>query len=105
MSSISLTYIFERFKQWLQRRNGRRPHGESQYAQSGCDCRLVEDQAYEFHPSAAHIELEYVDFECAFEKLCPGDAFSFAAICSLSRGFSDGLPELRSSASYRICAE
>jgi hypothetical protein len=30
------------------------------------------------HLSAALVTLEDIDFECAFEKLCPGDAFSFA---------------------------
>ncbi len=34
--------------------------------------------AYEFHASAAFVALEDIDFECAFEKPCPRDAFSFA---------------------------
>ena len=58
--------------------DGRRPHGETQCAQSGCDCRLVKHHAYEFHASVAFVALEDIDFESAFEKLCPGDAYSFA---------------------------
>jgi hypothetical protein len=39
---------------------------------------LVKHHTYKLHASAAFIALEDIDFECPFEKLCPGDALSFA---------------------------
>jgi tRNA(His) 5'-end guanylyltransferase len=36
---------------------------------------LVKHHTYKLHASAAFIALEDIDFESAFEKLCPGDAF------------------------------
>ena len=66
--------------------NGRCPHGESQCAQRCFDCWLGEDHAYEFHASDAFVTLENIDFESAFEKLCPGDAFSFVRFLFFVRG-------------------
>jgi len=75
--------------------DGRRPDGQTQCAQSGCDCRLVKHDAYEFHASAAFITLEDVDFESTFEKLSPGDV-SLVCLADTSCAVS-GLRERRNS--------
>ena len=54
------------------------PDGDAQCAQRCCYGGLVKHHAYKLHAPAAFITLEDIDFERAFDKLCPGDAFSFA---------------------------
>ena len=66
--------------------NGSRPHGETKCAQRCCYGGLIKHEAYEFHASAAFVAFEHVDSESAFEKLCPGDAFSFARFLLFVRG-------------------
>ncbi|MEY2986718.1 MAG: hypothetical protein RJB13_239 [Pseudomonadota bacterium] len=55
--------------------DGTSPHRETQCAQRCCDGGLIKHNAHEFHAPAAFVAFEHVDFESAFEKLCPGDAF------------------------------
>ena len=60
--------------------NGRRSHGESQRTECGCDGERVKHHSYKLHASTAFVTLENIDFECALEKLSPGDAFSTAGL-------------------------
>ena len=53
---------------------------QSKLKKNQCKCRsLCSQQRHgRRQQSAAFITLEDIDFKSAFEKLCPGDAFSFA---------------------------